>query len=66
MANVVYRMGALNEFLHSQQFTLYMDNQLQPELSQLHKRILAWLRAAALQYNFVIQDKSGSGLLLLL
>ena len=38
-----------------------MDEQRQPDLSHLHKKTYARFQAAALQYNFVIQNKAGSG-----
>ena len=38
-----------------------MDEQPLPELSHLHKKTYARFHAAALQYNFVIQNKTGSG-----
>ena len=47
-----------DEYLWGQQFTLYMDHRPQPELSHLHTKTLARFWAAALHYNFFIQDKS--------
>ena len=38
-----------------------MDHRPQPELSYLHKKTYARFYAAALQYNFMIQKKPGSG-----
>ena len=44
-----------------QPIILYMDDRPQPELSHLHKKTYARFHAAVLQYNFVIQNKTGSG-----
>ena len=54
-------MDAFDQYLRGQPFILYMDERPQPELSHLHKKTYARFQAAALQYNFVIQNKAGSG-----
>lgn len=66
MANAVFGMEAYDEYLRGQPFTLFMDKQPQPELSHLHKKTLARFKAALMEYNFVIQSKTGSGMPLFL
>ena len=61
MANALYGMDAFDQYLRGQPFILYMDERPQPDLSHLHKKTYARFQAAALQYNFVIQNKIGSG-----
>ena len=61
MANTLYGMDVFDRYLLGQPFILYMDEQPQPELSHLHKKTYAHFHAVALQYNFVIQNKTGSG-----
>ena len=43
-----------------------MDERPEPELSHLHKKTLARFTALSLEYNFVIQNKTGSGMPLFL
>ena len=61
MANVVYWMETFVEYLQDLPFTLYMDNGSRRELSHPHKKTYARFQAASLQYNFVIHEKTGSG-----
>ena len=61
MANALYGRDAFDQYLRGQPFILYMDERPQPELSYLHKKTYASFHAAALQYNCVIQNKTGSG-----
>ena len=61
MANAIYGMDAFDQYLWGQPFTLNMDDRPQPELSHLHKKTYSGCHTAALQYNFVIQIKTGSG-----
>ena len=60
MANALYGMDAFDQYLCGQPFILSMDEQPQPDPSHLHKKTYARFHAAALQYNFVIQNKTGS------
>ena len=53
-------MDAFDQYLRGQPFILYMDERPHPDLSHLHKKTNARFHAAALQYNFVIQNKTGS------
>ena len=62
MANTLYGMTTFNKYLRGQPFTLCMGSRPQPELSHLHKTTYARFHAPSLQYIFVIQDKTGSGL----
>ena len=49
---------AYNEYLQGPSFTLFM--------SHLHKKTLAQFKAASMEYNFFIQNKTGSGMTLFL
>ena len=66
MANAVFGMETYDEYLRGRPFTLFMDERPQPELSHLHKKTLARFTALSLEYNFVIQNKTGSGMPLFL
>ena len=66
MANAVFGMEAYDEYLRGCPFTLFLDERPQPELSHLHKKTLARFKALSLEYNFVIQNKTGSGMPLFL
>ena len=62
IANALYSMTRFDKYLRGQPFILYMDQRPQPELPHLHMKTYARLQAASDQYNFVIQNKTGSGL----
>ena len=66
IANAVFGMEAYDEYLRGRPFTLFLDERPQPELSHLHKKTLARFKALSLEYNFVIQNKTGSGMPLFL
>ena len=66
MANVAFGMEAYDKYLRARPFTLFLDKRPQPELSHLHKKTLARFKALSLEYNFVIQNKTGSGMPLFL
>ena len=55
-------MEAYDEYLRGRPFTLFLDERPQLELSHLHKKTLARFKALSLEYNFVIQSKTGSGM----
>ena len=66
MAKALYGYDAFDKYLCRELFTLYLDQRPQLELLHHLKKTLARFWAAALDYNFVIQDKTGSGLPLFL
>ena len=66
MANAPFGMEAYDEYKRSQPFMLFMDERPQLELSHLHKKTLARFKAFSLEYNFVVQSKTGSGMPLFL
>ena len=66
MANAVFCMKTYDEYLRGRPFMLFLDERPEPELSHLHKKTLARFTALSLEYNFVIQSKTGSGMPLFL
>ena len=63
MANAVFSMETYDKYLRSRPFTLFLDKRSQPELCNLHKKTLGRFKALSLEYNFVIQNRTGSGML---
>ena len=59
-------METYDEYLRGRPFTLFLDERPEAELSHLHKKTLARFTALSLKYNFIIQNKTGSGMPLFL
>ena len=66
MAKAVHGMDVYHKYLRGQLFALFIDERPQSEFSHLHKNTLAQFKAASMEYNLVIQNKTGSGMSLFL